>query len=150
MTTQFDFSNDQWTELATLPVLVGMAVAKAEDSGRIGNFREGRALMASLGADDGTGAAAALIEQAAATDTSDELESLKDATPETVAAEAEAMCRRVADFLGAVARPEEAADFKRWILDTGRQVAEAAKEHGVRVSPPEAAILDRIRAALAI
>ena len=49
MTSQFDFTNNEWNDIAVLPVLVGFAVAKAEDSGRIGSFRGIRAGKAGYG-----------------------------------------------------------------------------------------------------
>ena len=54
MATQFDFSNDDWERVAAAPLLVGMAVAKAEDSGFLGSIRETRALLSNIadGADD--------------------------------------------------------------------------------------------------
>jgi uroporphyrinogen-III synthase len=46
--------------------------------------------------------------------------------------------------------PDEAEAYKKWLLQIGEKVAEAAKEHGVVVSDPEKAALDEIAGALGL
>ena len=149
-TSQFDFSNDQWEQVATTPWLVGMAVARAEDSGFLGSLKETRALLATIAATAESSPAGSLIAQAATTDTEERYEELREADPAALAADAVAACREVVDVLAAVAAPDEANGYRRWVLDVARAVAGAAKEHGVRVSPREEALLGQIEAALGL
>ena len=150
MTTQFEFSNDEWDQLAAVPFLVGMAVAKAEDSGFVGSLRESRTLMHSIGSQSETNPASGLIAQAATTDVTEHYERFKASDPEALAAEAVETCSQVATVLDTVAQPAEAKGYKQWLLDVGWTVAEAAKEHGQRVSPGEATLLARISGALGL
>ena len=56
-------------------------------------------------------------------------------------------CRRVNLLLQRLT-DQEAMEIRQWILDVAQQMAEAAKEGGVRVSQPEAALISRLREAL--
>ncbi|MEM7342411.1 MAG: hypothetical protein AAF467_27485 [Actinomycetota bacterium] len=150
MTSQFDFSNDEWEHVAMTPVLVGMAVAKAEDSGFLGSLRETRTLVASIAPQDDGNAAQGLIDQAAATDTKDKYDAFKSGSPDVLAEAAVTACRELKTILAAVATPEEAADFARWVIDVAQSVAEAAKEGGVRISAGEAALINELRATLGV
>jgi len=58
-------------------------------------------------------------------------------------------CKSAAAALSAVS-PEEAEAYKKWLLQIGEKVAEAAKERGVAVSDPEKAALDEIAGALGL
>ncbi len=148
MTTQFDFSNDDWDRVAAAPLLVGMAVAKAEDSGFLGSIRETRSLLASIAEGATGGPASELIAQAAATDTSIEYEAYKALSPDALAVDAEEACRQLVRTLGEVVEPDVAEGYKRWIVDLAQAVAEAAKEQGQRVSPGEVEVIDRVTKAL--
>ncbi|MDH5291162.1 MAG: hypothetical protein OEY41_14305, partial [Acidimicrobiia bacterium] len=112
-TSQFDFSNDEWELVATVPVLVGMAVARAEDSGFLGSFKETRALMGAIAAQAELRPAGSLIAQAATTDTGERFEEYREADSQTLAADAVDACRQLADVLSAVAQPDEADGYKR-------------------------------------
>ncbi len=150
MTTQFDFTNDQWDLVAIAPVVVGLAVAKAEDSGFFGSLRETRTLLGETTTVEHDGPAASLIAQASATDIGDRYASLREAPKEQLADDAVATSTRLAEVLAEIATEEEAAGYKAWVLDVARSVASAAKERGVRVSPGEAALVDRIASALGL
>ena len=148
MTTQFDFSNDDWERVAAAPLLVGMAVAKAEDSGFLGSIRETRSLLANIAEGASDGPAKELIAQAAATDTSVDYEAFKVLSAEALATDAEEACRQLNRNLAQVVEPEVADGYKRWIVDVASTVAEAAKEGGQRVSPGEVDVIDRVTEAL--
>ncbi len=149
-TSQFDFSNDQWELVASAPVLVGMAVARAEDSGFLGSIKETRTLMGTIAAQAEQSPAGSLIAQAATTDTDEQYEQYRESDPAALAADAVAVCRQVAEALAAVAQPDEADGYKRWVLDVARAVAGAAKEHGVRVSVGEEAVITQVETALGL
>lgn len=150
MTSEFDFTNDQWTQIATVPYLVGMAVARIEDSGLLGSMRETRTLMQTIANEPDADQPGSLIAQAATTDVSEELERFKASPPEALATEALASCRQLTAALGAVAQPEESAAYRRWVLDVAWTVARAAKEHGQRVSDGEVTLLAKIADALGL
>ena len=148
MTTQFDFSNDDWERVAAAPLLVGMAVAKAEDSGFLGSIRETRSLLANIAEGATDGPAKELIAQAAATDTSVDYEAFKVLSAEALATDAEEACRQLNRNLAGVVEPDVADGYKRWIVAVASTVAEAAKEGGQRVSPGEVDVIDRVTEAL--
>lgn len=148
MTSQFEFSDRDWKTVASAPVLVGLAVAKAVDSGVIGSWRETRALDRELNGDAPVNPASAMIEQAAATDLRSEIVAAVAQQPSDLATTAVATCVELNALLTATAEPEEARGYKAWVLDVANEVAAAAKEGGIRVSPGEAELIDRIRFAL--
>lgn len=150
MTTQFDFTNDDWDRVAAAPVLVGMAVAKAEDSGFFGSIRETRALLATIaeGADDNP--AKTLINQAAGTDTSVDFEAFKVLSADALATDAEAACTELARLLPEVVEPEIGDGYKRWLVELASAVAEAAKEQGQLISPGEVEVINRVSVALGL
>jgi len=150
MATQFDFSNDDWERVAAVPLLVGMAVAKAEDSGFVGSIRETRALLANIAEGSAENPAAELIQQAAATDTSVDFEAFKALSADALATDAEQACVELSRLLPDVVEAETAAGYKRWIVELASAVAETAKENGQRISPGEVAVIDRIEKALGL
>ena len=149
-TSQFDFSNDQWELVASAPVLVGLAVARAEDSGFLGSIKETRTLLGAIAAQVEQSPAGSLIAQAATTDTGEQYEHYREVDRAALATEAVAACHQLVQVLADVAQPEEADGYKRWVLDVGRAVASAAKEHGVRVSAGEEAVITQVEAALGL
>ena len=148
MTSQFDFSNDEWTLVATSPLMVGMAVAKAEDSGFFGTIAENRTMLSRIAVDPEGNPARLLIDQVAATDTRAAYESLKGRPADGLAHDAVAVCRALVPLLERVATPDEVTGFAQWLVDIAEAVAVAAKESGVRVSPREEAVVDQVAAAL--
>ncbi len=150
MTSQFDFTNAEWSDIAALPVLLGYAVAQAEDSGRVGTFRELRALVNRIGDAAPQNAAQALIEAASTIDVRDKLEEFEDHTPELLGDVAVTACDTIARVVEERAEADEAQAFKQWVYDIAHQVASTAKEDGVRISAPESALLDRAKAALSL
>jgi hypothetical protein len=153
VTSQYDFSHDQWKLLATTPLLVGMAVARAEDSGFFGSIRETRTLLADLQAGVADGqhqAAASLITQASGYDYDDAFQAYKAMPPEALASDATRACGELALVLASVAEPAEATSYKQWILAVADHVAQAAREDGVRVSAGETDVLEAVSGALGI
>lgn len=148
MTSQFDFTNDQWDVVASAPLVVGMAVAKAEDSGFFGSIRETRTLLSTITSPERDGPARSLIEQAATIDVDARYDDLKARTPEELAFSAAELCQELVAVLDAVADTDEAAGYKAWVLSVAREVAGAAKEDGVRVSPGEEVLVDKLAAIL--
>lgn len=150
MTSQFDFTNNEWNDIAVLPVLVGFAIAKAEDSGRIGSFRELRTLVNSIADKAPDNAAQSLIEAASTIDVRDKIDQFEEHTPELLADVAVSACATISGVLEQRAETAEAAAYKAWVFDIAHQVAATAKEDGMRVSPAESELLDRTKAALGL
>lgn len=150
MTSQFDFTNNEWNDIAVLPVLVGYAVARAEQSGRIGSFLEIRALVGTIADSAPDGPARSLIEAASTIAVKDRIEDFQEHEPDLLADVAVSACTRIARVLDERAEPAEAQGYKRWVIGVAEGVANAAREDGVRVSEPEQALLDRARAALGL
>ena len=145
MTTQFDFSPDEWNRIAALPLLVGLAVAKAEDSGFFGSIRETRTVMGEVAASvDSSDPAHSLIQSVAGTDTRRQADAFRAMAPEALGDASVAASVDVVALLKRTATADEIASFTRWVLALGQQVADAAVENGVRVSPKEAELLNRL------
>ena len=149
MTTQYDFSTGDWKHVAMTPVLVGWAVARAEDSGFYGSIKEARTLVSTIAASAAESPANSLIAQAASTDTDAETSAFRSTAPEALAGAAENACIELVRVLAAVAQPDEVRGFADWVLSIANTVAEAAKEDGVRVSAGEAELIKRLEAILA-
>ena len=150
MTSQFDFTNDEWNDIAVLPVLVGYAVAQAGDSGRVGSFREIRTLVHSIAEQAPDNAAQSVIEAASTIDVRDKIEEFRNHASDVLADVAMGACTTVAAVLAQRAQPDEAEAYKSWVFHIAEQVANSAKEDGVRMSPPEIELLDRTKMALGI
>lgn len=147
MTSPFDFTNDEWSHLVAAPVLVGLAVARAEDSGFFGSMKEIRTLLGEIAAKADEGSAGGLVAQVAATE-SVAFDRFKDDTASNLAEAAVSACERARAVLDQRADPDEASAFSSWLLDVAATVADSATEGGVRVSAGESALIDRFRDAL--
>jgi len=150
MTTQFDFTNNEWSDIAVLPVLVGFAVAKADDSGWMGSFREIRTLINQLAADAPENAAQSLIAAASIIDVQTKLDDFANHDFELLGDVAVTACREISRVLDDKAQSDAATAYKTWVFDLAYQVATTSKEQGVRVSPLEAALLARAKEALGL
>lgn len=149
MTSQYDFTNEDWDHVVITPMLVGLAVAKAEDSGFFGSMKETRTLMSTIAAEVTGNPASGLINAAAVADTEERVKGLTASGPSVLAEAAVNACGELSAILAKTAEPEEASGFKSWILDIATAVAEAAKETDVRVSHAESQVIERVRGALA-
>ena len=148
MTSPYDFTNEDWERVTITPMLVGLAVAKAEDSGFFGSMRETRTLLSTIAERVTDNPASGLINAAAVADTEDRVKGLTASGPEVLADAAVNAAEELAVILGHTATPEEAAGFKTWIIDIATAVGEAAKETETRVSPAEAEVIERVTRAL--
>ena len=134
MTSQFDFTNNEWNDIAVLPVLVGFATAKAEDSGRVGSFREIRTLIHSIAEQAPDNAARSLIEAASTIDVRDKIAEFEGHSPELLADVAVKACATIAAVLDQRSESDEAQGYKAWVFDIADQVASSRRTP----SPPMA------------
>ena len=176
MTTKADYTPEEWALLARVELDVGLAIACAAPSGPFGSLKElffiyhsgiqGRdrfaanELIRMVWREAARHSTRADMEQRiqelqgyrAAPGTQAALETLRRASRQMAVIE----CTRVAELLDRKADPQEAAEFKRWLLFVAEVVARAAREHSGlsfgshRVSDQEAATLHAITEALQV
>ena len=150
MTSQFDFTNNEWSDIATLPILAGYAIARAADSGRVGTFIEIRTLGQHIRAKAPDNAARSLIEAVSTTDVRTRVDEFEDHSPELLADVTVKAAEEMSKVLDDKADHDESTAYKQWVFDIAYEVADAAKEDGVRISEAEAVLLGRLREALAL
>jgi hypothetical protein len=136
-----------------------MAVVAASPSGPIGVIKElftvGRVLQEASQSGETNALISALVSDVKAgyrpsgmTEQGQQPEEIKDLALQT--------CQEVAALLARKAPVPEAEGFKRWLLTTAQQAAEAAKEGGflgiggVRVSAAEQAVLTELAGRLGV
>ena len=143
MTTKADFNADDWERLAQAPAFAGLMVILAD---RGGSFRESIALGKTYAAARREGGSE-LLEQVVASPPHVHPKSVTpDELPERV--------REAIRIVEQKATPEEAEEYRQFILRVADVVAHAHKEGGVlgiggtEVSEQEQAVLDQLASTL--
>ncbi len=162
MTGKADYTSEEWWLLKETPLIAGAAVMVAAPSGTAGtlqemvanatslvttaaSFPENELIQALVTPDDGSSFKAAPAEAG---------DPNMQARDERVKADALDKCRRTADLLDKKSTPEQAREYKQWVMEIGGAVASAAEEGGIlgigkkRVSEPEVKVLVEIADAL--
>ncbi len=145
MTTKSDFNAEEWERVARAPALAGVMVALAD---RGGTFRESLALGKAYAAAKRDEGGSELLKELVASPPSLDPQSVKqpDQIPEQI--------REAVGTVDAKTTPEEAEDYRQFILRLADVVAHAKKEGGVlgiggkEVSPEEQEALDRLSSTL--
>jgi hypothetical protein len=145
MTTKSEFNAEEWERVARAPALAGVMVALAD---RGGSFRESLALGKAYAAAKRDGSGSELLQELVASPPSLDRESAgqPDQIPEQI--------RGAVRLVEVKATPEEAEEYRQFILRLADVVAHAHKEGGVlgiggkEVSPEEQAALDTLSSAL--
>jgi hypothetical protein len=162
MTSKMNFTVDEWKILADAPLAVGTAVATAVPSGMVGTVKEGMTLVNQM-----TNAAKRhphnqliqeVVPKGVSRERIDEWANIASTMmQQSEAARAAAagveMCQKVAMILQNKADPQEADEFKRWLLEIGEDVAKAAREGRKgesSISPQEAEMLNTMSSALGL
>jgi len=144
MTTKTEFNADEWERVARAPALAGVMVALAD---RGGTFRESLALGKAYTAARQDGGSE-LLEQLVASPPS--LDPKSAGQP----AQIPEQIREAVRIVDEKATPEEAEEYRQFVLRLADVVAHAHKEGGVlgiggkEVSPEEQAALDRLSSTL--
>jgi hypothetical protein len=157
MASKSDFTPEEWKTIVAAAPMVGLAVTCASPNGPWGVMKEmlsmGMAMAEMLEKGSSDTLIAELVADLKARQTKPEPpEGMKD--PEQCKQAALDHVRAVNDVLNRKIKPEEADEFKKWLLAVGRRVAEAANEGGVfgfggeRVSDAEKNVLRQIAFAL--
>ncbi len=147
------FTNDEWKNLLELPYAVGLTVIIVSPSGPIGIYHESKELMqepAKLAAQSGSSGLVNVLAvelQTKAKEIMKEQQNEIKRSPTAFKDKTLKACGSAALALGKTTA-EEASAYKHWVLALGQKVAEAAKEHGVLVSPEENAVLQEVSKAL--
>ena len=141
MTGKADFTAEEWEVVAEAPPAAGLAVATAQSGG---TFRESFALAKAYAeARKGQGESELLDALVS------ERPKVKHERAESAGALKEQALQQLRDALALVeakGTPQEADDYRGFVLDVANRVAEAHKENGQAVSPAEQAVLDEISA----
>jgi hypothetical protein len=145
MTTKSEFNAEDWERVARAPALAGVMVALAD---RGGTFRESLALGKAYAAAKREEGGSELLQELVASPPSLDRESVGQ--PEQIPGQIQEAVRTVE----AKASPEEAEEYRQFILRLADVVAHAHKEGGVlgiggkEVSPEEQAALDQLSTTL--
>ena len=143
MTKQADFTEEEWELLRQAPTIAGSIVVMAE---RGGTFRETFSMgKAYAEAREHHGASELLDEVVSA---NPKVDRTRYSSFEELKEHGLAKLREAVGVLEGKATPEEADDYKRFVLTLAERVAAAHKEGGEAVSPAERAAIDEIASAL--
>jgi hypothetical protein len=157
MASKSDFTPEEWKTIVAAAPMVGLAVTCASPNGPWGVMKEmlsmGMAMAEMLEKGSSNTLIAELVADLKARQTKPEPpEGMKD--PEQCKQAALDHLRAVNDVLNRKVKPEEADEFKKWLLTVARRVAEAANEGGIfgfggeRVSDAEKNVRRQIAFAL--
>jgi hypothetical protein len=157
MASKADFTPEEWKTIVAAAPMVGLAVTCASPNGPWGVMKEmlsmGMAMAEILQKGSSNPLIAELAADLKARQTKTEPpQGLKD--PEQCTQSALNHVRAVNDLLNRKVKPEEADEFKKWLLAVGRRVAEASNEGGIfgfggeQVSEAETNVLRQIAFAL--
>jgi hypothetical protein len=148
MTGKADFTEEEWTLLSEGPTSAGMIVIAAD---RGGSIRESFSMAKAYTEARKERGASQLLDEIVGEKPKVDRE--RAASPEEMKAHLLIEISDAMELLRKKATPEEADEYKRFVLDVANHVAEARKEgfmglRGERVSEPEHQALDAIGKAL--
>lgn len=155
-----NFTAEEWRALLRAPMLVSYAVAGAAPSSQDGYIQEMKAVADAISESEERAAKDSLISEVVANIIANAEDDERGETEKISVGDtrerALANCQEVANLLQTKASPQEADDYKRWLLGVAQRVAGAAKEGGIfgfggaQVSKEEVATIGEIAAALGV
>jgi len=157
MTTQADYTPEEWRALFNAPVMAGMLVMLAGQSGPIQVAKELFAVGGAMAEIDQQGSSNELIKSVVAAVKARNKPEGEDPRPDNVEQGrtlATEQLRQVAAILDRKSTPEEASGFKDWLVQVSQKVARAAKEGGflgfggTLVTQDEQAAIQQVASAL--
>jgi hypothetical protein len=160
MTTNADFTEEEWTRLKRGPFIAGLALSLADPGGPIEAIKETTATLKTVTGATESGARSGLVGEIAR-DVTEEARHRKNPLagfkPKGTLAGQEILdeLRSVNGIVTEKATPEEAEDYRAWLLAAAKETADAAKEGGFlgfraeRVSEGEKRMLDELATVLA-
>jgi hypothetical protein len=159
MTTRADFTDEEWARLERAPFVAGMAITLADPGGPIEVVKETMATGKTV-LETAQGGGHGELVDAVAKDVAAKAQKrespLGGFKPKGASAGEEILeeLRAVNALVSEKASPEEAAQFREWILSAAQRSADAAKEGGFmgfgaeQVSRGEVEMLERLRTAV--
>jgi hypothetical protein len=162
MTSRINYTPDEWKVISDAPLAVGGAVAAAAPGGIIESVKEGIALINCMMRAAKRHPNNQLIQEVVPKGMSREQIDMWTQVARTMMQQSQTAplmdagvvtAQKVAMILQSKADPQEADEFKRWLLEVGEDVANAAKEGGsvgTSVTPQEAQILSLVSSALGV
>jgi hypothetical protein len=151
-----NFTDAEWKNLVELPYDIGLTVIFASPLSHWGYLKESKELLeepsklASQSGSSGLVSALALELQAKTKDILKEKgNEIKKGSPEAIKTKTLEACYAATNALSKTT-PEEATAYKRWVLDLGQKVAEAAKKKGEPITPKESSTIKEISTALGL
>jgi hypothetical protein len=155
MTAKADFTDEEWARIKRAPFVAGLAISLADPGGPIEAVKETSATLRTVtgGAGAGYGELVDAVAREVASERKNQLSGFK---PRGATAGADILDELggVYGIVSAKATPEETDGYRRWLLATAQEAANAAKEGGFmgfkaeRVSEGEQKMLDRLSKAL--
>jgi hypothetical protein len=136
MTTQMDYTPEEWEQLEALPYLAAAGVIGASPRGAIRKIKEALSIYPSVRDSAKQFPNNELIQDLSSAQNihHDSKEKEHDLTihdnHEEITAYVLEQCREVIGILESKSTPEEAAEYKRWVLLSGEHVANTAKRGG--------------------
>jgi hypothetical protein len=158
VTTKTDFTENEWSRIVRAPFVAGMAISLADPGGPVEVTKEGLAMLRSAASPPSREQLLAEVALDIQAMTQRKQSPLGGYRPTADGAPAGEQVleelRAVQALVAAKATGDEAAAFGRWLVAAAQAAADAAKEGGFmgvgaqQVSEREAAMLDRVRAAV--
>ncbi len=145
MTTNADFSPEEWKVVLEGPPSAGMLVVTAAHGGM---WRESIAMSKAYAEARAQHGGSELVDEIVSS--KPKMDHTRYRTPEELKEHSLTHLREAVALLDEKATPEELDGYRQFILHLANMVAAAHKEGGVEVSPPEAAAIDEITAALGV
>ena len=158
MTTRADYTDEEWEALSRSPLVAGFAISLADPGGPIELTKETMAALASLATPPSDEELLIAVSQHAQAHAKEHANLRKelDLKGATARRQLTDELTSVNAILEAKATPEEAAAFRRWLVEAAQKAADAAKEGGflgigaTRVSQGELTELSEIRRILGL
>jgi hypothetical protein len=159
MTTKSDFTEEEWSRIVRAPFVAGMAISLADPGGAVEATKETMATLESAVNPPSREQLLAEVAREVQAMTQRRQSPLGGYRPTADDAPWEEQLleelRAVRALVAARAAPEESVAFGRWLVSAAEAAADAAREGGflgfraAQVSEREAAMLERVRAAVA-
>jgi hypothetical protein len=161
MTTEADYSSEEWKSIVLAPAMAGMVVILTGQSGPMQMVKEMFSVGQTLAEVDKQGATNALIKGVVEASKSLKPGQMQQPvekfnTLEEAHAFALEQVRQIGALVDQKAPAQEAQEFKQWLVAIGQKVAEAAKEGGflgfggVQVTEEEKGAVKELTQALGI
>jgi hypothetical protein len=144
VTTKADFTPDEWTAILEGPPTAGTMIVTAAKGGI---FRETIAMAKAYTQARSQHGASELLDEIVST--KPHVDHRRFHSYEELKQHGVDVLRNATTLLSSKASAQEVDDYRGFVLDLAKKVAEAHREHGVAISPPEQAALNDIERALA-